>query len=58
MASRKDHITLNFSEAFLYRLRKYAEAHDMKINAVLKRAFELMEVQQAPVQQEKTDDAW
>ncbi len=46
MPKKKDHITLNFSEAFLDRLRKYAASHGMKINAVLKKAFELLEDQE------------
>lgn len=37
------HVTLNFSPLFLERLRAYAKAHGMKVNAVLKRAFELLE---------------
>ena len=36
-------VTLNFPEVFLERLRLYARKHGMKLNAVLKRAFELLE---------------
>lgn len=43
---KKDHITLNFSERFLERLREYATRNGMKINAVLKKAFELLEDQE------------
>lgn len=43
MTKKPDHITLNFSEIFLDRLRSYADRHNQKLNAVLKEAFELLE---------------
>ena len=36
-------IHLKFSPVFVGRLRKYAKDHDMKLNAVVKRAFEVLE---------------
>jgi hypothetical protein len=45
-------LTLNFSPIFIDRLRSYAKRHDMKLNAVLKKGFELLEnkenVEEAP----------
>ncbi len=46
---KDEHITLNFSEAFLERLKAYARRHDMKINAVVKKAFEYLEDHQQTV---------
>ena len=48
---KDDHVTLNFSPQFLDRLRKYADSHGMKLNAVVKKAFELLEDQ--PEQERK-----
>lgn len=38
---------LNFSEIFIERLRSYAARHGMKLNAVLKQGFELLEDHEA-----------
>ncbi len=43
MASKAGHITLNFHPVFLESVRKYAAGHDMKVNAVFKRAFHLLQ---------------
>lgn len=45
MPSKPGHITLNFHPILLERIRKYAEAHGMKVNAVLRKAFMLLEAQ-------------
>lgn len=49
MASKEGHVTLNFSPILLGRMRDYAKRHDMKLNAVLKRAFEALEDLEAGV---------
>ena len=41
--SKSPHITLNFSQVFIDRLKAYAVENDMKINAVVKQAFKLLE---------------
>ncbi len=43
MGSKPGHITLNFSPILLDRMRKYAADNDLKLNAMLKQAFELLE---------------
>ncbi len=43
MASKEGHVTLNFHPIFLRRVRDYADKHGMKLNAVFKKAFELLE---------------
>lgn len=62
MPAREGHITLNFSPVFLGRLRDYAKAKGMKVNAVLKKAFEYLEDHEAASVQPKVDrngrDVW
>jgi hypothetical protein len=38
---------LNFPEIFVDRLKAYAQRHGMKVNAVVKQAFELLEDHEA-----------
>lgn len=54
MPSKPGHITLNFHPILLERIRKYAEAHGMKVNAVLRKAFMLLEAQ--PERKVELDD--
>lgn len=57
---------LKFSPIFVGRLRRYAEAHGMKLNAVVKRAFEALEdhegalasVQPKMLAKGRNDDTW
>ncbi len=39
-------MTLNFHPILLKRVRDYADKHGMKLNAVFKKAFELLEDQE------------
>jgi hypothetical protein len=55
--SHKDRkVTLNFSEVFVDQLHTYASAKDMKVNAVLKRAFYLLQDHE-PIAQGQKDGA-
>jgi hypothetical protein len=59
MPDRTAHLNLNFSEVFVERLRRYASLNGMKINAVLKQAFEMLEDHPELVVRKKSlDDAW
>jgi hypothetical protein len=43
-------LMLNFSPVFIDRVKKYASGHGMKINAVLKKAFEHLEDHEAALE--------
>ena len=43
MPSKPGHITLNFSPILLERMKEYARNNGLKMNAMLKEAFELLE---------------
>jgi hypothetical protein len=47
MDEEMKYLHLNFSHIFVDRLRAYADRHGMKLNAVLKKAFELLEDSEA-----------
>jgi hypothetical protein len=50
------YLHLNFSEVFVDRLKAYARKHNMKVNAVLKQAFELLEDRDSRKPQEAPSD--
>jgi len=53
--AKDKYLNLNFSEHFIGRLRLYAQKHDMKLNAVVKKAFELLEDQEGKAQPKDFD---
>jgi hypothetical protein len=43
MPSKPGHITLNFHPVLLERMKEYARENGLKMNAMLKEAFQLLE---------------